>query len=88
MTICARCHRPLRIASATGFGPVCSKKVSAQPVPAHERDLFGYDLDLAADGALFRVELRIAVMAAEARIAVRDGFRRARVELLGWEARA
>lgn len=79
MTICSRCHRPLKRPTATGMGPVCSK-TAARP-PEHERDLFGYDVDKAAEAALFRVHLRIAVMTQEARKAVRDRFEQARIRL-------
>lgn len=87
MTTCIRCHRPLKRPTETGMGPVCAKATKAQAL-VHERDLFGYEIDKAVEAALFRVELRIAVTAAEARKAVSRAFHRARVELLGWEARS
>lgn len=88
MNICSRCHRPLKRPTETGMGPVCSKAAAAVPVPAHERDLFGYDLDKAQHAASYRVKVHVEAMAAEAYIAVRDGFRAARERLLGWEVRA
>lgn len=87
MSVCIKCRRPLRIASPDGYGPVCRKTAAAIPVPAYEPDLFGLDLDRAFDAAQFQVDLRIAVMAAEAYIAVAHGFRAARERLLGWEVR-
>lgn len=87
MTTCTRCHRPLKRPTETGMGPVCAKAAKAVPVPAHERDLFGYDVDKGLHAARYRVQVHIESMAAEAYIAVRDGFRAARERLLGWEAR-
>lgn len=85
--ICYRCHRPLKHASASGLGPVCERRSKVQPVPPHERDLFGYDMDKALHAASYRVQVHIDSMAAEAYIAVRNGFRGARERLLGWEVR-
>jgi hypothetical protein len=85
VTHCIKCHRPLRLASPDGYGPVCRKAV--RPVPAYERDLFPYDLDRAFSAASSGVQVHIDAMAAEAYIAVRDGFRAARERLLGWEVR-
>lgn len=45
MTICLRCHRPLKNPAINGMGPVCAK--AAKPVPEVERDLFGYDVQAA-----------------------------------------
>lgn len=84
MTVCTKCHRPLKNASPTGMGPVCSRRAQAQPVPDHERDLFGYDLDKAVHAARYRLQVHIDSMAAEASMAVRKEFHRARVLLLGW----
>ena len=39
MTHCAKCHRPLRLPSHDGLGPVCRRK-SAAAIPAV--DLFGF----------------------------------------------
>lgn len=80
---CSRCHRPLKAPSQTGMGPVCSARY-AKPVPAHERDLFGYDTDKAAHAAQYRLGVLIDGLAEEARAAVRDGFLDARCRLLGW----
>jgi hypothetical protein len=88
MTTCTRCHRPLKRPTETGMGAVCSKKAKAQPVPAHERDLFGYELDKAVRAAQYRVQVHIDGMAAAAYISVAHDFRRAREQLLGWEVRA
>lgn len=71
MTTCIRCHRPLKRPTETGMGATCAKKSKAQPVPAHERDLFGYDLDKAANAARYRLQVHVEGMAAEAHIAVK-----------------
>lgn len=86
MSVCIKCHRPLRIASPDGYGPVC-RKTAAVPVPAHERDLFGYDLDKAIHAASYRVQVHINSMAAEAHVVLWHKFAEARERLLGWEAR-
>lgn len=83
MTICTRCHRPLTRPTTTGMGPVCSKR-AAPPVPAHERDLFGYDVAKAADAALYRVQVVVDGMVAEAHVAVRREFAAARRRLGVW----
>lgn len=86
MTRCIRCHRPLKAPTPTGMGSVCASRY-AKPIPAHERDLFGYDIAAAADAARYRVRVLVDSLAEEARAAVRDGFHDARVRLLGWRAR-
>lgn len=72
--ICSRCHRPLKHASSTGMGPVCAARY-AKPVPAHERDLFGYDIDKAVHAARYRLQVHIDSMAAEASMALRSAYR-------------
>lgn len=52
MTICLRCHRPLKNPTESGLGPVCAKAV--QPVAEVKRDLFGYDVQAAALAAQAR----------------------------------
>lgn len=84
MTVCIRCHRPLKQPTETGMGATCSKRAQAQAVPAHERDLFGYSIDLAVAAALYRLQVHVDSMAAEAQMEVRKGFHAARVLLLGW----
>ncbi len=85
MTVCTRCHRPLKQPTETGMGEVCARKSRIQPVPAHERDLFGYDIDKAVHAAMYRLDVQIKAMAAEAHMEVKKGFHRARVLLLGWQ---
>lgn len=85
MTVCVKCHRPLKAPTPTGMGPVCSRRAQAQPVPDHERDLFGYSVDKAVAAALYRLQVHIDSMAAEAHMEVKKGFHRARVLLLGWQ---
>ncbi len=75
MTVCIRCHRPLKQPTETGMGAVCARISRTQPVPAHERDLFGYDIDKAVHAAMYRLQVRIDSMAAEASMAVQASFR-------------
>lgn len=82
MTICLRCHRPLKRPTESGFGPVCAKAV--QPVPDVERDLFGYDIEAAALAAQERLAEFIAVRCAVARHEIRYSFLAARVKLRSW----
>lgn len=84
MTVCTRCHRPLKQPTETGMGPTCSKVARALAVPAHERDLFGYEIEKAVLAAQYRLQVHIDSMAAEAQMEVRKGFHLARVMLLGW----
>lgn len=62
---------------------MCSARF-ARPVPAHERDLFGYNIGAAAEAARYRLQVAIDSMAAEAHMEVKKGFHRSRVLLLGW----
>lgn len=79
---CTRCHRPLRKPTATGMGPVCAR--TAAPAPVHERDLFGYDVDKAVHAARHRIAVAIEAAVVEARMAVRQAFREARVRAGVW----
>lgn len=76
MTRCIKCHRPLKHATASGMGPVCGK--TAKPTPTHERDLFGFNVALAAEAATVRVRVRIEVLAIEALMNLRGEFAAAR----------
>jgi hypothetical protein len=82
--ICTRCHRPLRHASPTGMGPVCTKRAGTQAPQPHERDLFGYDIASAAQAAHERVRVAIEVATAEALMAIRHGFAAERRRLGVW----
>ena len=84
MTVCVKCHRPLKAPTPTGMGSTCARKAKAVAPAAHERDLFGYSIDAAVSAALGRLQVHIESMAAEAHMEVRKGFHRARVLLLGW----
>lgn len=84
MTICIRCHRPLKNPSPTGYGPVCAKASKAQPVPPHERDLFGYDIDKAERAALYRLHVHIETLTATAHMRTRHDFRASRIRLGVW----
>lgn len=81
--VCTRCHRPLKLPTATGMGPVCSKAARAQAPIAHERDLFGYDLERAQRAACERVAITIGMAVAAAHQEVRRAFQAARRNLLG-----
>jgi len=78
MTRCTNCGRRMKAASPTGLGPVCARRAKAVPVPDHDRDLFGYDIERAVSAAQQRIGVHIAVMAEDASQAVRRGFRAAR----------
>lgn len=80
--ICSRCHRPLKHASSTGMGPVCAARF-ARPVPAHERDLFGYNIGAAVEAARYHLQVHIDSMAAEARMALRASYREALERIRG-----
>lgn len=77
MTVCVKCHRPLKAPTPTGMGPVCSRRAQVQPVPDHERDLFGYSVDKAVAAARYRLQVHIDSMAAEAHMALRASYREA-----------
>lgn len=83
MTVCVKCHRPLKAPTPTGMGPVCARAARIQPVPAHERDLFGYDIDKAVHAALYRVQVDINIMAASASMALRKSYRDALERIRG-----
>jgi len=68
MTHCINCGRTLKNATETGMGRVCARRAKAVPVPEHDRDLFGYDIQKAAAAAEYRIGVHIAVLA-EAAIA-------------------
>jgi len=76
MTICLRCHRPLKNPSIGGLGPVCAKAV--QPVPEVELDLFGYDIEAATLAARARLAEFIDFRTWHAQHAIAEGFRDAR----------
>lgn len=77
MTVCTRCHRPLKQPTETGMGAVCARRSRIEPVPAHERDLFGYDIDKAVHAARYRLQVCIDIMAAEASMALKASYRAA-----------
>lgn len=79
MTICIKCHRPLKHPTESGLGPVCAK--TANPSQEVERDLFGYDLDKAVMAAKTRLEFFITIRVAQERNAIRVGFDGARKRL-------
>ena len=82
MTICQRCHRPLKRPTESGLGPVCAKAV--QPVPPVERDLFGYDIEAAVQSARTRLADFIEVRTWLAKQAVIAAFKDARKRLEVW----
>lgn len=62
----------MKHATKSGMGPKCEKR--SPPAPVVERDLFGYDIEKAAQAALQRVLARIEDMAAQARFELRIDF--------------
>lgn len=84
MTHCIACHRPLRLPSQDGYGPVCRKRM--KPIPCIDRDLFGFDVSAAADAARERIRIHIEVLTVDALMSVRDGFAAARRRAGVWAA--
>lgn len=82
---CIRCHRPLTREPIAGMGPRCYAK-AGKPIPAHERDLFGYSVQKAAEAAAARVLVHVQQLAIEAHVAVRREFAAARRRLGIWSA--
>lgn len=76
MTTCIKCHRPLKRPTETGMGRVCAAKF-AKPIEPAELDLFGYDIEKAAQAAMQRLHIHIEAMAAEARASLRQAFKQA-----------
>lgn len=62
------------------MGRVCAAK-AGKPVLKHERDLFGFNVALAAEAAAARVTVQIEVMTVSAVMAVRHEFAAARRRL-------
>lgn len=81
MTHCIRCGRTLKAPTPTGMGSTCARKAQAVPVPAHERDLFGYSIERAVAAAEYRIGVHIAVLVEDAHQAMRRSFRAARERL-------
>lgn len=79
MTTCLRCHRPLKNPAINGMGPVCAK--ASPPLSEVSRDLFGYEIELAAHAALVRLEFFIAIRTARERHAIGVEFSEARKRL-------
>lgn len=83
MTICLKCHRPIKDPIRWGgYGPVCAK--TFQPVAEVERDLFGYDVAAAASVAQLKQSLWLEARCAEAQRELDAEFRAAWER---WEAR-
>lgn len=79
MTICLRCHRPLKRPTESGMGPVCAK--TAAPVQEVECDLFGYDIEMAVQAAQERLSRFIAGRVVLAKYAISRDFYEARQRL-------
>lgn len=83
MTIrCVKCHRKLTRPPVNGMGPVCAK--GAKPIPAHDRDLFGYAVAQACEAASARVRVHVESLAIDAVIAMRHQVNAARRRLVVW----
>lgn len=83
MSICLRCHRPLKNPTESGYGRVCEKL--ATPVPEVERDLFGYDVQAAALAAQARQSIWLDARVAQELREMNGEFNAAWAR---WEARA
>ena len=86
MTVCIRCHRPLKRPTETGMGPVCARAMRTVPVPEHDRDLFGYDVEKAAQAARYVVQVLVESRAAEAYMGIKADYRRRMVQRGLWAA--
>lgn len=80
---CIRCHRPMKHASASGMGRVCTAKEGIV-IPAIGRDLFGYDVPAAAAAASERVRIHIEMLYVDACISLRHEAAAARRRLGIW----
>lgn len=80
---CIRCHRTLKNPAHDGMGPTCYAK-AGKPIPSVERDLFGFNVALAAEAAMARVRVHIEILAVDAMMAVRQEFNAARRRLGVW----
>ena len=80
---CTRCKRPLKIASASGLGPVCFAKAGKE-IPTVERDLLGFDVPAAVCAARERVRVHIEIAAVDALMAIRHQAVAARRRLGVW----
>lgn len=80
---CIRCHRKLTREPQDGMGPSCFAKYG-KPIPATERDLFGFDVAAAAKAAMERMRIHVAGLYVEARMEVAYQFAEARRRLGIW----
>lgn len=84
MSICLKCHRPIKDATRWGgYGPVCAKTI--KPVPEVERDLFGYDEAAAATAVQVKQGMWLEARCAEVQREMDAEFKAAWAR---WEARA
>lgn len=81
---CIRCHRKLTREPQDGMGRVCFAKAGAKPIPAHESDLFGFDIALATEAARELVRIFVAGLSINARIEMGYEFDKARRRLGVW----
>ena len=82
---CVKCHRPLKNPPGPhGMGPTCEK--SAKPIEAHDRDLFGFNVELASKAAAERIRVQIEVATVDALLALRHEAAAARRRLGVWSA--
>jgi hypothetical protein len=78
---CIRCFRILKNPAHDGMGPRCFAKAGKPAIPAHERDLFGFSPEKAAESATLRLRVFVNALAAQARIDLRDAFAATRFRL-------
>lgn len=79
MIHCAKCHRPLRLPSHDGLGPVCRRKRAAQGSAV---DLFTPRLDAHEAAARIVVSEVIEAAAVRARLALSAAFSAARSRVM------
>lgn len=79
MTICLRCHRPLKRPTESGLGPVCARAVMPAPA-ADEPDLFE-DIDFSVIRANARVKAAVEFQSLLEKRRIQLGFEAARKQL-------
>jgi hypothetical protein len=76
----------MKHATETGMGRVCEQKARVTAPVAHERDLFGFDVERAVRAARERLAVQVASAVAEAHMEVKRQAHALRVARLGWVA--
>lgn len=82
MSICIKCHRPLKNPAINGMGPVCARAVA--PVADVECDLFGFDIEAAVLAAQERLAEYVDNRCELDKFQIRRSFNDARKRLGVW----